>query len=377
MRRTESTTSNLVLFPQCRQRYAITESYPSTATARADVWRANTLGVMDPEKWRRTNLALLILSPAAVLTGLFSNTIGVDWVIDPAAIHAVVALAVAATAPWKSVVIQLGARRRRPTRWTSYLLLAVVATTLASGLVHATNATDRLGPLTVMQVHVGGGLFALVLLVAHYRSHPVKPRPQDIDRRNLVRSLGLAGMATVLWAGWEQGLSVAGFDDRRFTGSHERSSFDPTGMPVTQWLDDRVQRIDTAEWSLDVDGTRLTHAEIEAFDRQHVVAILDCTSGWYSEQRWEGIRLNRLLEAEDARSVEVRSVTGYSRRFPIRDLDRLWLVTHAGGEPLSAGHGFPVRLVAPDRRGYWWVKWVVSVHRSAVPWWVQSPFPLT
>lgn len=332
---------------------------------------------MEPDKRRRTNLALLILAPAAVLTGLFSNTIGVDWVIDPSVIHAVVAITVAATAPWKSAVIRRGARRRRPQRWTSYLLLALMATTLASGLIHTTDAIHRLGPLTVMQLHVGGGLFTLVLLVAHYRAHPVTPRPQDFSRRTLLRSLGLAGMATALWAGWEQGLSAAGIEDRRFTGSHERSSFDPSGMPVTQWLDDRVQHIDTAEWSLDMDGTLLTYAEIEALDRKPVVAVLDCTSGWYSEQRWEGFRLSRLLETKDARSVEVRSCTGYSRRFPIRDLDRMWLVTHAGGEPLSSGHGFPVRLVAPDRRGFWWVKWVVAIESSAIPWWVQSPFPLT
>ena len=37
---------------------------------------------------------------------------------------------------------------------------------------------------------------------------------------------------------------------------------------------------------------------------------------------------------------------------------------------------FPVRLVAPGRRGYHWVKWVESVEVSAhSPWW-QSPLPL-
>ena len=47
---------------------------------------------MDPDTRRRANLALLVLAPAAVLTGLFSNTIGVEWVVDPAVIHAVVGL---------------------------------------------------------------------------------------------------------------------------------------------------------------------------------------------------------------------------------------------------------------------------------------------
>jgi Oxidoreductase molybdopterin binding domain len=49
----------------------------------------------------------------------------------------------------------------------------------------------------------------------------------------------------------------------------------------------------------------------------------------------------------------------------------------AGGRPLAAGHGFPARLVAPGRRGFWWVKWVVSIEVDRAPWWRQPPFPLT
>jgi DMSO/TMAO reductase YedYZ molybdopterin-dependent catalytic subunit len=37
------------------------------------------------------------------------------------------------------------------------------------------------------------------------------------------------------------------------------------------------------------------------------------------------------------------------------------LATHVGGERLSHGHGFPLRLVAPGRRGFQWVKWVERV----------------
>jgi DMSO/TMAO reductase YedYZ molybdopterin-dependent catalytic subunit len=35
-----------------------------------------------------------------------------------------------------------------------------------------------------------------------------------------------------------------------------------------------------------------------------------------------------------------------------------------------------VRLVAPGRRGFWWVKWVTRVEVVDAPWWLQSPFPL-
>jgi DMSO/TMAO reductase YedYZ molybdopterin-dependent catalytic subunit len=48
-----------------------------------------------------------------------------------------------------------------------------------------------------------------------------------------------------------------------------------------------------------------------------------------------------------------------------------------GGVPLTPAHGYPVRLVAPGRRGYWWVKWVDRVELSADPAWWQPPFPIT
>ena len=40
------------------------------------------------------------------------------------------------------------------------------------------------------------------------------------------------------------------------------------------------------------------------------------------------------------------------------------------------GHGFPVRLVAPDLRGYWWVKWVSTITVDELPAWWQLPFPI-
>ena len=72
-----------------------------------------------------------------------------------------------------------------------------------------------------------------------------------------------------------------------------------------------------------------------------------------------------------------RSVTGYWRRFPLEDAPNLLLATHLGGKPLTSGHGAPVRLVAPGRRGFWWVKWVSSVEVDNTPPWWQPPLPLT
>ena len=327
---------------------------------------------------RRTNQALLILVPLAVFTGLFSNTIGVDWILDPATIHGVVALGIAWVTPWKAAVVRRGLGKRRGSRWASLVLLLLIVTTLVSGIVHSAAIARTVGPLTIMQIHIGGALVALALIVAHYRSHPVPIRKTDLTRRAFISGASMTAGAAALWLGWEGALTATGSRgaDRRFTGSHERGSHDPKSMPVTSWFDDPVQHIGRDEWSVRIDGHAYALADLEAMPREDLTAVLDCTSAWYSEQVWSGVRLDRVIDT-DKRSIDVSSASGYGRRFPTRDLDRLWLVTHVGGEPLSAGHGFPARIVAPDRRGFWWVKWVTAIEPSDTPWWVQLPFPAT
>jgi DMSO/TMAO reductase YedYZ molybdopterin-dependent catalytic subunit len=153
-------------------------------------------------------------------------------------------------------------------------------------------------------------------------------------------------------------------------------------MPVTQWIGDvvpseRAPVVDVVAGDVSV---RVPVADLDRGDR--VRAVLDCTGGWYAEQDWSGVRLDRLLaDVAGARlpedgSVDVVSVTGFRRRLPLRDTGSLLLAVSAAGEPLSPGHGAPVRLVAPGRRGFWWVKWVRRIEVVDEPWWLQSPFPL-
>ena len=338
---------------------------------------------------RRTNLTLLVLLAGALATGVLAYGIGTGWARWAVVGHGVLGLAIVLLIPWKSLIARRGLRRRRPGSLASLVLAALVALAIAFGVLHSTGLLVSMGPITSMQVHVGAALLALPLALWHVLARRVRVRRTDLSRRNLLRAGALAGGAGLVYAGAEVLVRLGSLPGgrRRFTGSHETGSFRPEAMPVTQWLNDSVPDVDPARWRLMVSidpatgiaegGRAWTYPELAAFE-DRVRATVDCTGGWYAEQEWEGVWLSRLLPATgEARSVAVRSVTGYPRRFPMADAPRLLLATRAGGRPLDAGHGFPARIVAPGRRGFWWVKWVERIEVSTVPWWWQPPFPLS
>jgi DMSO/TMAO reductase YedYZ molybdopterin-dependent catalytic subunit len=325
---------------------------------------------------RRVDLVLGLLLMVGVLTGITANTIGVNWPLDLIQLHAGAALAIVLISPWKVVVIRRGLKRTRRSRSTKALSLALAAfvlVTIAAGLLHSTGRVEFVGPLTLMQIHVGAAVGALAALLGHFFLHAVRPRRADADRRALLRLGVLGAGAAVATAAWDAG----GATGRRFTGSVPKPE-----LEVTSWLNDAVPHLDPATWSLRVGPAVLDLAAVRGLPHEEFTAILDCTSGWYSPQQWTGVRLSALLAAAgltpgEWRSLEIRSTTGYARWFGADTLDNVWLVTGVAGDPLSYGHGYPARIVAPGRRGFWWVKWVVSIQPSSRPPWAQSFFPLS
>ncbi len=325
----------------------------------------------------RTNLALLALLAVAFITGWIAfayATAPARWSL---VLHATGGFAILALLPWKSMIARRGLGRPRPGRWASVLFGVLVMVSLVAGLLHSTGLLVYIGPLTAMDFHVGAAIAAVPLAIWHVVARRVRARPTDLSRRNVLRGGAVIGGAAVAYAATEMVVRATGMPGaaRRFTGSYEAGSFQPEVMPVSSWMFDAIPQIDQTTWRMRAGGREWSYDEVLAFDDQ-VTATLDCTGGFFSSQEWSGVRLDRLIGKADGASIRVVSSTGYDRRFPVDRASSLLLATRAGGYPLDPGHGFPARLIVPDGRGFWWVKWVTAVEVDDMPHWWQSPFPL-
>ncbi len=323
---------------------------------------------------RLVNLALLVAVPLLVATGLLA------WIAPrPTAdallvLHRVGGIAIVLALAWKYGIARRSVRRRGRGRAAGLLVggLASVALLLVLGLGLAWSigivSFDRPLAYSLLNVHVFVGVALVPLMVAHAaRRWESRPAIADLaGRRVALRALALGVGAVVATAALDRVGLV-----RRSTGSRAATAYSANDFPLTIWAFDSVPPIDIGAWRIEIDGAvaspgAIGYAELLALPRTELDVVLDCTGGWWTEQRWRGVTLADLLGRHDVRvsaqRVDIVSVTGHAWSFPVAEAERLLIATHVGGETLSAGHGYPARLVAPDHRGFQWIKWISHVH---------------
>ncbi len=328
----------------------------------------------------QVNIVLEALVIACLATGLMSWTLGTGWARWATVTHAVCGLSILVIAPAKMQrSVRTGLRRQRTTRWLSIAFGVLVITTVAVGISHATGMWYGVGTWSALWLHIIAAAAVVPFFAWHVAARPVPVRRVDLDRRMLIGGAAVAGIAAAAYSAQEvtsRALHLAG-GDRRFTGSHETASYDPEHLPAIAWFDDTKPSVERVQqWRLSIAGNTIDMAALHR-DARPLDAVIDCTGGWWSAQSWDVVPLSNYAAAFTDRSLRVTSFTGYSRLFPVADLDGLYLATGYGGQPLRRRHGAPVRLVAPGRRGPWWVKWVTSVEPDDRFWWLQLPFPAT
>jgi DMSO/TMAO reductase YedYZ molybdopterin-dependent catalytic subunit len=322
---------------------------------------------------RLANLALL----AAITTLLASGIVA--WLLPEAGAgmlyvaHRVAGITLVLALVWKYLIVRRSLRRRGVRGSGVWIGLAAAGLTItAAGLGLAWTvglvSFDRPFAYSALNLHVIAGLALGALVVAHALLRG-ESRPGIITlagRRAALRGLALLTASFVVTVALDR-VALA----RRDSGSRHAGSFTGNAFPVTIWSLDSVPAIDIESWRLHVNGgaiarpVELTYTDLAAFPRREASVVLDCTGGWWSEQRWSGVSLIDVLArcgmSEAATRVDVISLTGHRWTFDRSEAEQALLATHVGGEPLAAGHGYPLRLVAPSLRGFLWIKWVGEV----------------
>jgi DMSO/TMAO reductase YedYZ molybdopterin-dependent catalytic subunit len=103
------------------------------------------------------------------------------------------------------------------------------------------------------------------------------------------------------------------------------------------------------------------------------VVTLFCVEGWDATILWEGIRIQDLIRhagpGPRANTVIFTAQDGYTTSFPIEYLMNhdIIMAYRMNNITVPAERGYPFQLVAEDKWGYKWIKWIVKIELTDDP----------
>ncbi|HTX87306.1 MAG TPA: molybdopterin-dependent oxidoreductase [Candidatus Nanoarchaeia archaeon] len=139
-----------------------------------------------------------------------------------------------------------------------------------------------------------------------------------------------------------------------------------------------VQHVDISAYHLDVTGLvdapqSFTYDQVKNLKNYQKVVTLFCVEGWNVKILWQGVLVRDLINQakpkSSANTVIFYAADGYTTSFPLKyfyDNDII-LAYKMNGATMPPERGFPFQLVAEDKWGYKWIKWVTKIELSDNP----------
>jgi DMSO/TMAO reductase YedYZ molybdopterin-dependent catalytic subunit len=156
------------------------------------------------------------------------------------------------------------------------------------------------------------------------------------------------------------------------------AGYDPKRLPPGQYLTDKwpvlhaggVPKTDLATWDLRIFGDVeneivLSYDELQALPQTEITADIHCVTRWSRfDASFRGVHWRELAKLArprpSARFVLAHAEHDFTANVPLEALedDQALVAWQADAEPLTADHGWPLRLVVPSR--YFWksAKWL-------------------
>lgn len=162
--------------------------------------------------------------------------------------------------------------------------------------------------------------------------------------------------------------------------SPRRPDAGPQGFPVNRTAGSvGLAQVDLATYRLEVVGAgvarplSLSYDDLRSLPQHEATLPIACVEGWSTNQRWRGVRVRDLLDRAGARAGAAATVVALHDNPRQRtselsgeqaaDPDTL-IALEVGGEVLHPDHGFPARLIGPNRPGVQQTKWVARLEVS-------------
>jgi DMSO/TMAO reductase YedYZ molybdopterin-dependent catalytic subunit len=139
-----------------------------------------------------------------------------------------------------------------------------------------------------------------------------------------------------------------------------------------------TQVIDKESYRLVVDGLvekplSLSYTDLQSYEQQSWLMDLNCVEGWSFTAKWTGPSLRAILDDAGVKPQAVIAIfhtadveSGYTslELGYIRD-NNILLALKLNDITLPPDRGFPFQVVAKDKFGYKWAKWVTRIELSS------------
>lgn len=163
--------------------------------------------------------------------------------------------------------------------------------------------------------------------------------------------------------------------DVREIREYQGVNLDPATGPRDNSING-IQHVDIKDYTLSITGLvdnplKLTYDEVLAYPSSQRVVTLHCVEGWDATILWEGVRLIDLFDAAqtqgEANTAIFKCVDGYTTSLPLETIAErdLLLAYNANTAPLPPATGYPFIVVAEDKLGYKWARWVSEIELSS------------
>lgn len=139
-----------------------------------------------------------------------------------------------------------------------------------------------------------------------------------------------------------------------------------------------VQHVDITSYVLEVTGSvqqpvSLAYEEVLALPAYEKLITLHCVEGWDATVLWKGALLKDIIAPagvrETAQTVIFHCVDGYTSSLPLQAvMDKEMILAYSSnGITLPPSLGYPFIVIAEDRLGYKWARWVNEIEISDDP----------